>query len=83
SSVTLKKGQNLRLVNDASDTHMISLGTWQNNTAKPEQEPGAPSVQNEPLSGNSTLTIGPWNAPGTYHLYCTIHQNMKLTVIVQ
>jgi plastocyanin len=27
--------------------------------------------------------IGPWNTPGTYHLYCTIHQNMQLTVRVK
>jgi plastocyanin len=27
--------------------------------------------------------VGPWNTPGTYHVYCTIHQNMQLTVIVQ
>jgi plastocyanin len=24
-----------------------------------------------------------WNTPGTYYLYCSVHQNMKLTVIVQ
>jgi plastocyanin len=83
SSVTLKTGQSLQLVNDASDIHIISLGTWQNGVARPEQEPGAPQVQNEQLSANGNLTIGPWNTPGTYHLYCSVHPNMKLTVIVQ
>lgn len=32
---------------------------------------------------NDSAAIGPFNTAGTYHLYCTIHQNMNLTVIVQ
>jgi plastocyanin len=82
-SVTLKKGDSLKIVNDASVVHIISLGTWENGTAKPEQESGAPNVQNQQLAANGTITIGPWNTTGTYHLYCTVHQNMKLTVNVQ
>jgi plastocyanin len=82
SSVTLQKGQSLKIVNDASDMHILSLGTWSNGAAHPEKEPGAPPLQNEPLEGNSSLTIGPWNTPGTYHVYCTIHTGMNLTVIV-
>jgi plastocyanin len=81
-SVTLKKGDTLELVNQASDIHLISLGQWVNGQAKPENEPGAPSVQNVELAGNSSITIGPWNTPGTYHLYCTVHTGMNLTVNV-
>jgi plastocyanin len=81
-SVTLKSGQSLKVVNDASDMHILSLGTWSNGAAHPEKEPGAPSLHNEQLAGNSSLTIGPWNTPGTYQVYCTVHQGMKLTVIV-
>jgi plastocyanin len=83
SSVTLSKGESLQLVNTASDIHIISLGSWVNGTPQPATEPGAPHVQNEQLAANGTLTIGPWNTPGTYHLYCTIHPNMNLTVIVK
>ena len=83
SSVTIKKGDSLKLVNDASDIHLISLGQWVNGSPKPETEPSAPQVQSLEFNGQVSHVIGPWNTPGTYHLYCTIHQNMQLTVIVQ
>jgi|SRR5581483_12104782 len=83
SSVTIKKGDSLKLVNDASDTHIISSGQWVNGSPKPETESGAPQVSNLQFSGQVSHMIGPWNTPGTYHLYCTVHQNMQLTVIVQ
>ncbi len=82
-SVTLSKGQSLQLVNTASDIHILSLGSWVNGKPEPMTEPGAPPVHDEQLAANGTLTIGPFNTPGTYHLYCTIHPNMNLTVIVK
>jgi plastocyanin len=82
-SVTLKKGQTLQVTNNASDMHMLSLGRWQSGVARPEQEAGAPSVSNLQLNANSSVTIGPWNTPGTYYIYCTIHPNMMLKVTVQ
>lgn len=83
SSVTIKKGDSLKLVNDASDIHLISLGQWVNGSPKPETEPGAPQVHSLEFTGQASHVIGPWKTTGTYHLYCTIHQNMQLTVIVQ
>ena len=82
-SVTLKKGQILQVTNTAADIHMFSLGRWQNSVAQPEQEAGAPSVSNLQLAANGSVTIGPWNTPGTYFIYCTIHPNMMLKVTVQ
>ncbi len=83
SSVTIKKGASLKLINDASDVHLISLGQWVNGSPKPEKEPGAAQVHSLEFTGQASHMVGPWNTPGTYHLYCTIHQNMQLTVIVQ
>jgi plastocyanin len=83
SSVTIKKGESLNLINDASDVHLISLGQWVNGAPKPEKEPGAPQVHNLEFAGNASHEIGPWSTPGTYHLYRSIHQNMQLTVVVQ
>jgi plastocyanin len=83
SSVTIKKGESLKLVNDASDIHLISLGQWVNGSPKPETESGAPPVHNLEFNGQTSHMVGPWNTAGNYHLYCTIHQNMQLTVIVQ
>jgi plastocyanin len=83
SSVTIKQGDSLNLINDASDVHLINLGQWVNGAPKPEQEPGAPQIHNLEFAGNAGHEVGPWNTPGTYHLYCTVHQNMQITVVVQ
>lgn len=83
SSVTIKKGDGLTLINDASDVHLNRLGQWVHGSPKPQKEPGAPQVSSLEFTGNASHEIGPWNTPGTYYLYCTIHQNMQLTVVVQ
>ena len=82
SSVTISKGSSLNLIDDTSVVHIIQNGSWVNGTPRPTTEPGAPTV-NQQFNGNDSHMVGPFNTAGTYHLYCTIHQNMNLTVIVQ
>ena len=83
SSITIKKGERITLIDDTLVPHTIADGTWENGTAKPASEPGAPEVKDVQINGNSSETIGPFTAAGTFHLYCTIHSGMNLTVIVQ
>jgi plastocyanin len=84
SSTTISKGSSINLINDTATTHIIANGTWENNAAKPGAEPGPPSVNNlQFTSANQSQTIGPFNAAGTFHLYCTVHPGMNLTVTVQ
>ncbi len=82
NTITIKKGQELTLINDASDEHIITNGTWAGTTQKPGKEPGAPTV-NLTFNGQGSQRIGPFTSAGTFHLYCTIHQGMKLDVTVQ
>lgn len=82
SSITLTKGSSLTLIDDAAVPHIILNGTWDNGTPKLVIENGAPTV-NASFNGNDTHMVGPFNTAGTFHLYCTIHSNMNLTVIVQ
>ena len=82
SSVTIKKGDMLNLVDQAASTHIITNGSWVGSTQKPAKEPGAPSI-NQTYNGNDSAPVGPFNNAGTFHLYCTIHPGMNLTVIVQ
>jgi len=82
TSVTLHKGDKLNLVDDAPSPHVIVNGSWINGTAKPSTENGAPTI-NASFNGNDSGAIGPFNTAGTYHVYCTIHQNMDLKIIVQ
>jgi plastocyanin len=81
-SITIHQGDMLTLVDDSTSTHIIKNGTWVNGVAKPGKESGAPTVD-QTFNGNDSASIGPFNTPGTYHLYCTIHPQMNLTVIVK
>jgi len=82
SSITIKKGAPITLVSDTAMIHIIENGTWDTNgNARIEKEPGAPRVDAQ-MSGYAAQKFGPFNAAGTFHLYCTVHPGMKLTVIV-
>ena len=82
SSVTVPKGSKLLLVDNGSFLHILANGSWQNGTPKPANEAGAPTVNNVQVTGGS-IEVGPFNTAGTYHIYCTVHPGMELTVIVQ
>lgn len=84
TSITIKKGTSLTLVNQTGTTHIIANGSWNGNTPDPKTEAGAPTVNNMMFSSaNQTQTIGPFNAAGTFHYYCSVHPQMNLTVTVQ
>ena len=61
--------------------HILANGTWHGTAPQPEQQPGAPMVNNLQVNGNS-IEIGPFNTAGTYSIYCTVHPGMTLTVVV-
>jgi plastocyanin len=83
TSITIRKGDRVTLVNDVAVVHIIANGRWDSNgTSRPDLEPGAPTVQVQ-FNGNDQQSIGPFNTAGTFHLYCTIHNNMNLVVIVK
>ncbi len=83
ASITLHKGESLTLIDDSSIPHIIANGTWKNGTDQTLQEEGAPQVSSVQIEGGSSASIGPFNTSGTFHMYCTIHQNMNLSVDVQ
>ena len=81
-SITISKGSKLLLVDDVAVPHVLANGTWQNGVARPASEPGSPPVNNVQVNGTSVV-IGPFTTSGTYHIYCSIHPGMTLTIIVQ
>jgi plastocyanin len=83
SSISINKGESITLIDDAQDSHIIANGTWENGTAKSQEEPGAPQVKDLQISGSGQGTIGPFTTAGTFHFYCTVHPGMSLTVVVQ
>jgi plastocyanin len=84
-SVNIKKGSSLTLVNDASVVHIIDNGTYDpNGTPRPGKEPGAPTVNSLQFnSAGDSKPVGPFTTAGTFHLYCTVHQNMDMTITVK
>ena len=81
-SVTVPKGSMLKLVDDGPYLHILQNGSWVNSAPHTVTEPGAPTVNNMQVNGTS-VEIGPFTTAGTFHIYCTVHQNMNLTIIVQ
>jgi plastocyanin len=83
-SVTISKGSSLNLIDDVPVLHIIGNGSWVDNVTKPAIEPGAPVVNNVQISSaGQSIVVGPFNTAGTFHLYCSVHLNMNLTIIVQ
>jgi plastocyanin len=82
SSVSVPKGSKLLLVDDGQFEHNLSNGSWMNGQIQPEKQPGAPTVNHLAINGKS-VEIGPFTTAGTYHIYCSIHTGMTLTVHVQ
>ncbi len=80
--VLVPKGSKLLLVDVGNYDHILANGSWQNSTPNQQIEPGAPSVQHVSISSGS-LEIGPFTTAGIYHIYCTLHIGMNLTVVVQ
>ncbi|HLI69404.1 MAG TPA: hypothetical protein VKV19_06555 [Ktedonobacteraceae bacterium] len=83
SSITIKKGQSITLIDDVSTEHIITNGEWKTSSSPSLfKENGAP-VYNQTFNGNDSGTLGPFNTSGTFHYLCTIHPDMNLTVTVQ
>jgi plastocyanin len=79
--VTISTGSRLLLVDDVPVEHILANGSWENGKVAPAHEPGAPAINVQ--VNDSSATIGPFTTAGTYHIYCTVHPGMELTVIVQ
>jgi plastocyanin len=81
--VLVPKGSKLLLVNDGSVEHILQNGAWDaSGSPHPAAEPGAPTLHNVDIT-NGSAEIGPFATAGVYHIYCTLHQSMNLTVVVE
>jgi plastocyanin len=81
--VLVPKGGKLRLVDDGNVEHVLRNGFWKaDGLQESSVEPGAPVVKDVTVNGGS-IEIGPFTTAGVYHIYCTIHSQMNLTIVVQ
>ena len=81
-SITIKKGESLTFINETTSPHVIANGTWEDGAAQPGAESGAPPV-NVNIPAHGSATTPPFGTAGTFKLYCPIHPNMNLTVMVE
>jgi plastocyanin len=81
--VLVPKGSKLHLVNDVNnEQHVLRNGFWKaDGSPVSSAEPGAPVI-NVTVTGSS-VDLGPFVTAGVFHLYCTIHTGMNLTIVVQ
>ena len=83
SSITITKGESITLIDDSPLAHVIENGTWNGEIQRPHLESGAPRVEDYIAGKGRRQEIGPFNTAGTFHLYCSVHPGMELTVIVR
>jgi plastocyanin len=82
SCVNVAKGSSLQVVPTVQSLHILTNGSWVNGNPVPIKEAGAPTVNNVQVT-SGTISIGPFTTAGTFHIFCTVHPNMNLTVIVK
>ena len=81
-SVNVPNGSKLMLIDDGAYVHILFNGSWVNGTSVTHKEAGAPTVNNVQVNGNN-VELGPFATAGTFHIYCSIHPNMNLTITVK
>ena len=81
--VLVPKGSQLKLIDDDGIEHILENGSWTpGGTPNTQVEAGAPVVRSVDIKNGST-EIGPFTTAGIFHIYCTIHRGMNLTIVVQ
>lgn len=83
SSITIKKGSTITFVDDPNNgaLHILVIGR----NAQQESENGSPDFHGASgvrIDVGDSWTTPPWNTAGTYHVACTVHPAMNLTVNV-
>jgi plastocyanin len=83
TSINIKKGQTITFDDNNSNpgVHILVVGR----NGESESEPGAPFFgggAGHRTDVGSVWTTGAWNRPGTYHVTCTVHPRMNLTITV-
>ena len=82
SCVEVAKGSQLQIIPASQVLHILDAGSWVNGKPVPMNEPDASTVNNVQVT-MSPVSIGPFTVAGTFHIYCSLHPNMNLTIVVQ
>lgn len=83
SSISVKKGSTISFLDDPNNGALHILVVGQN--GQQEAENGASDfggAADQRVDVGQTWTTPPWNLAGTFHVTCTVHPLMNLTVTV-
>jgi plastocyanin len=84
SSISISKGSTITFVEDSNNGALHILVIGQN--GQQYSENGAPDFggsAGQRVDVGTSWTTPPWNTAGTYHVTCTVHPLMNLTVTVR
>jgi plastocyanin len=84
SSISISKGSTITFVEDPNNGALHILVVGQN--GQQYSENGAPDLggsAGQRIDVGDSWTTPSWNTAGTYHVTCTVHPLMNLTVIVK
>lgn len=84
STITLIQGQTLAFLDDSDNgaTHFLVIGK----DGQSFTEHGTPDfggLAGSRIEAGNVWTTPPWQVPGVYHVTCTVHPGMNLTVTVK
>jgi plastocyanin len=77
--VVLHRGDHLTLVNSSRNIHVVGPGR-NGQIVSPVR--GEPLTAFHQMETNAVYDTGPWLTPGKYHVTCSVHPMMNLTVVV-
>jgi len=80
-TITIARGQSVVFVNDSGWLHVIGPGD-DGRLGKQSGTPGMGQRGAFVSESGQQFVSGPWTTPGTYHITCSLHPEMNLTVIV-
>jgi plastocyanin len=83
SSISIKKGSTITFLDDSNNGALHYLIIGQNGQEAAQN--GAPDfggLSGHRIEGGDVWTTAPWNTAGIYHVTCTVHPSMNLTVTV-
>ena len=83
STIRLHVGDKLEMINNSNFLHVIVPG----DKALINDQRGMPKLGSDPrdlvvMPRGADYQTYKWNTPGTYHVTCTLHNAMNLTVVV-
>lgn len=84
SAITISKGSTITFLDDPNNGALHILVIGQNGQSSSEQ--GAPDfggLSGQRIDVGDSWTTPTWNTVGTYHVACTVHPQMNLTVTVK